>query len=166
VAVLSGLEIDGLGKVELLDNDTWSHVEVGADDLDELVRGLLGCAVCLYEHGKGLGHTNGVGELHEGAAGKSSFEEGLGDPAGEVGCRAIDLRVILSREGSSAVGAPAAVRVDDDLAASETGVTLWATDDEKTGRLDLYNVSLCQFVAIIEHNAHGRQSCRPSTSLE
>ena len=40
-----GLEVDGAGKVELLDNHTGTHVEVLADDGDELVGGLVGGAV-------------------------------------------------------------------------------------------------------------------------
>jgi hypothetical protein len=35
------------------------------------------------------------------------------------------------------VSTPATVGVDDDLAASETGITLGTTDDEETGGLDL-----------------------------
>jgi hypothetical protein len=45
VAVLRGLEVDGLGEVKLLDDHTRTHVEVVADDLDELVAGLLGGTV-------------------------------------------------------------------------------------------------------------------------
>jgi hypothetical protein len=41
VPVLSGLVVDGLGEIELLDNDPRSHIKVVADDLDELVRGLV-----------------------------------------------------------------------------------------------------------------------------
>lgn len=39
VTVLSSLEVDGLGQIKLLDNDTGSHVEVGLDDVDEVVGG-------------------------------------------------------------------------------------------------------------------------------
>lgn len=137
VAVLGRLAVDGLDEVELLDNDTGAHVEVVADNLDELVRGLVGSAVGLDEDGEGLGDTDGVGELDEGAAGEAGGDERLGDPAGEVGGRTVDLGVVLAGEGSTAVGAPTAVGVDDDLAAGETGVTLRTTDDEETGRLDL-----------------------------
>jgi hypothetical protein len=49
VPVLRGLEVDGLGEVELLDNDTGSHVEVVADDLDKLVGGLARGAIRLNE---------------------------------------------------------------------------------------------------------------------
>ena len=69
VAILSGLEVDRLGKVELLDNHTGSQVEVGIDNLDKLVRALIRGAVGVDEDGKGFGNANGVGELDESAAG-------------------------------------------------------------------------------------------------
>lgn len=37
MTVLGGLEVDGLGQVKLLDNDTGSEVEVLVDDVDKLV---------------------------------------------------------------------------------------------------------------------------------
>lgn len=40
VTVLGGLVVDGLGKVEVLDNDTRTKVKVVTDDLNQLVRGL------------------------------------------------------------------------------------------------------------------------------
>jgi hypothetical protein len=138
VAVLGGLAVDGVDEVELLDNDTGAHVEVGLDDLDELAGALVGGAVGLDEDGERLSDTNGVGELDEGTAGKLGVDERLGDPAGEVGSRAVDLAVVLAGEGTTTVSTPATVGVDDDLAASETGVTLRTTNDEVAGRLDLY----------------------------
>lgn len=51
--------------------------------------------------------------------------------------RPVDLGPILSREGSSSVSAPSTVRVDDDLASGETGVTLGTSDDEPARRLDV-----------------------------
>lgn len=75
VAILGGLEVDGLGEVELLDNDTGAQVEVGADDRDKLVRVLLGGAVCVDVDGEGLGDTDGVRELDEGTAAEASGDE-------------------------------------------------------------------------------------------
>jgi hypothetical protein len=138
VAVLGGLAVDGVDEVELLDNDTGAHVEVGLDDLDELTGALVGGAVGLNEDGERLGDTNGVGELDKGTAGELGVNERLGDPAGEVGSRAVDLAVVLAGEGTTTVSTPATVGVNDDLAASETGVTLRTTNDEVAGRLDLY----------------------------
>lgn len=41
VTVLGGLEVDGLGEVQLLHDDTRSHVEVVLHNLNQLVAGLL-----------------------------------------------------------------------------------------------------------------------------
>jgi hypothetical protein len=41
VTVLGSLEVDWLGQVELLDDNTWSQVEVGSDDFDKFIGCLL-----------------------------------------------------------------------------------------------------------------------------
>lgn len=137
VAVLGRLPVDWLREVEVADDDTGPHVEVGADDLDKLVRGLVRGAVCLNEKGKRLGNTDGVRKLHERAAGELCMDEGLCDPASEVCSGTVDLAVVLSGESTTSVGSPSTVGIHDDLTASQTGVTLWATDDEEARRLDL-----------------------------
>lgn len=65
------------------------------------------------------------------------MDERLGDPAGKVGSRPVDLGVILTGESTTAVSTPATVSIDNDLAASETGVTLGTTNDELARGLDL-----------------------------
>ena len=142
MAVLGGLKVDGLGKVELLDNDTGAEVEVVADDLDKLIGVLLRGAVGVDVDRQGLSDTDGVRKLDEGTTGEASGDEGLGDPAPDVGGRAIDLGEVLAGEGATTVGTPATVGVDDDLAASETGITLGATNDKEARGLDLGSVSM------------------------
>lgn len=137
MAVLGGLEVDGAVQVELSDNDTRSEIEVLEDDLDELVRGLLGSAVRVDIDGEGLSNTNGVGELDKSSSGETSSNEGLGDPSSNVGSRSIDLGVILARESTTTVSTPATVGVDNDLSAGQTGITLGTTNDEETRGLDL-----------------------------
>lgn len=137
VTVLGGLAVDGAGEVELLDDDTGAQVEVLVDDLDELVRGLVRGAVGVDVDGEGLGNADGVGELDESTAGEAGGDEGLGDPAADVGGGTVDLGEVLAGEGTTTVGTPATVGVDDDLAAGETGVTLRTTNDEEAGGLDL-----------------------------
>jgi hypothetical protein len=131
VAVLGCLEVDGLGKVELLDDDTGSEVKVGADDFHKLIRVLLGSAVCIDINRERLSDTDGVRELNKGATAETSSHEGLGDPAANVRSRPIDLGEVLAGEGTATVGTPATVCVDNDLAAGQTGVTLGTTDDEE-----------------------------------
>ena len=130
MTVLGSLEVDGLGKVQLLDNDTRTEVKVVADDLDELVGALVGCTVGLDEDGEGLSDTNGVRELNKGAARKAGRDEGLGDPSRGVSRRTVDLGEVLAGEGTSTVGTPASVGVDDNFTASETSITLRATNNE------------------------------------
>lgn len=137
MAVLGGLEVDGAVQVELSDNDTRSEIEVLEDDLDKLVRGLLGSAVRVDIDGEGLGNTNGVRELDKSSSGETSSNEGLGDPSSNVGSRSIDLGVILARESTATVSTPATVGVDNDLSAGQTGITLGTTNDEETRGLDL-----------------------------
>ena len=132
VTVPGRLVVDGVGQVQLLDDDTGTHVKVVLDDLDKLVRGLVGGAVGLDEEGEGLGDTDGVGKLDECAAGQLGVDERLGDPACKVGSGTVDLGVVLSGESTTTVGSPAAVGIDDNLAASETSITLRSTDDEET----------------------------------
>ena len=141
MAVLRRLEIDGLVELELADDDTGPHVEVLADDLDKLLRGLVRSAVGVDVDREGLSDTNGVRELHERTARELGVDERLGDPAGEVGGRPVDLGEVLAGEGTATVGTPATVGVDNDLATGETGVTLGTTDDEETRGLDLCELS-------------------------
>lgn len=137
MAVLGSLEVDGAVQVELTDNDTRAEIEVLVDDLDELVRALLRGAVSVDVDGEGLSDTNGVRELDKGTTSEAGGDKGLGDPAADVGSRAVDLGEVLAREGTATVGTPTAVGVDNDLATSQTGITLRATDDEETRGLNL-----------------------------
>lgn len=137
VTVLCGLEVDWLGQVELLDDHTWSEVEVLVDDLDELIGGLVGGSVGVDENGEWLCDTDGVGELDESTASELGVDEGLCDPSCKVGSGTIDLGEILSGESTTSVCSPSAVCVDDDLSAGQTCVTLWSTDDEESRWLDL-----------------------------
>ena len=144
VAVLRRLVVDRLDQIQLLDNDTWSHVEVVADDRHQFVRRLLRGPVRLDEEGERLCHTNGVGELDKAATSELGVNERLGDPASKVGGAAVDFAVVFAAEGTTAVSAPAAVGVDDDFAAGQPCVALWAANDEEAGGLDLEtHVSPC-----------------------
>jgi hypothetical protein len=141
MAVLGRLEVDWVGKVELLDDDTRSQVKVVLDYLDELVGRFVGCAVCLNEDGKGLGDTDGVGELDKCTTSQFGINKRLSDPPSKVGSWAVDFGVVLAGEGTTTMSTPATIGIDDNLTASQAGITLRATNDEEARRLDLNNVS-------------------------
>lgn len=137
VAELGRLVVQGLDQVKLLGDGTGPHVEVGLDDLHQLLGSLAGGAVRLDKDGAGLGYTNSVTELNQDSASEFGVNEGLGDPSGQVGRRSIDLAEILSGEGTTTVGTPATVGIDNDLSASDAGITLRTTDNKLTRRLKL-----------------------------
>lgn len=101
MTVAGGLGVDGLEEVQLLDDDTGAEIKVLLDDGENLVIGLGAGSVAVDKDRGGLGDTDGVRELDEGAASEASGDNGLGDPAGSVGSRAIDLGPVLARESST-----------------------------------------------------------------
>lgn len=137
VTVSSGLLIDGTEQIELLDDDTGTEVKVLTDDLDKLLIGSGTSAVGIDEDGEGLGNTDGVRELDQAAASELGGNERLGDPAGGVGGGTVDLGPVLAGEGTTTVGTPTTVGVNNDLTASQTGIALGTTDDELAGGLEM-----------------------------
>ena len=83
-----------------------------------------------------MGDADRVGDLDLAALGEAGGDDVLGDVAGGVGGRAVDLGRVLAGEGAAAVAGHAAVGVDDDLAAGEAGVADRAADHELAGRVD------------------------------
>ena len=84
-----------------------------------------------------LRHANGVGELDGAAPRQPRRHHVLGEVAGRVGRRAVDLRWILAGECAAAMGSRAAVGVDDDLAPGEAGVAVRPADIELAGGVDV-----------------------------
>jgi hypothetical protein len=131
MAILGRLEVDWLGKVKLLNNDTGPHVKIGPDDLDKLIGALVRSAICVNVDRQRLGNTDGIRQLDKGTTGETGSDEGLGNPAAEVGGRPINLGEVLAGEGATAMSTPATVGVDDDLTTSQTGVALRTTNYEE-----------------------------------
>lgn len=146
VTVSSGLKVLRLLEVEGLDNKSGSEVEVLPDNFDELSIALLAGTVSVDEDGKRFSDTDGVRELDEGSSGETSSDKGLGDPSGSVGGGSVDLGPVLTGEGTTTVGTPTTVGVDNDLSTSETGVTLRTTNDKSAGRLDVVDDSVIKKV--------------------
>jgi len=130
VAEVGGLLVDGTTEVEVADDESGAEVEVGVDDVEDLSIRLDTSAVRVDVEGHGVGNTNGVRDLDEGTTAELGSDERLGDPAGSIGSRAIDLAGILAGEGSTTVGAPTTIGVDDDLTTSGTSITHGTTNDE------------------------------------
>ena len=91
----------------------------------------------LHQQRDRAGHPDGVGHLDLAARGCPRCDNMLGDPAGRVSRRAVDLGRGPCRESAAAMAAHPAVGVDDDLAAGHTGVAMRPTNHELPGRVDV-----------------------------
>ena len=56
--------------------------------------------------------------LHKGAASKTSSDNALGSLTDNVSTRSIHLGRILARKGTSSMGSPATIGINDDLSSS------------------------------------------------
>mmetsp|Transcript_24886 Transcript_24886/g.41608 ORF Transcript_24886/g.41608 Transcript_24886/m.41608 type:complete len:398 (+) Transcript_24886:450-1643(+) len=133
VAVGSGLLVTLVAttlEVEVDGHHTGAEVEGLLDLLEDLGITDGAGAVGVHEHGQGIGHADRVRHLNEAAAGEASGDDRLGSLTHDVSARAIDLGGVLAGEGTTTVGAPSTIGVDNDLATGETGVAVGATDHE------------------------------------
>mmetsp|Transcript_15011 Transcript_15011/g.27022 ORF Transcript_15011/g.27022 Transcript_15011/m.27022 type:complete len:355 (-) Transcript_15011:97-1161(-) len=115
-----------------------SEAEVSLDNSNQLLVSHTADSgsIRINEDRKRLSDTDGVGHLDKAAVAQLGGDQGLGDPAGGVGGGAVDLGGVLSGESATSVGAPASVGIDDDFAASETGITVRSTDNEAAGGVE------------------------------
>lgn len=67
---------------------------------------------------------------------ETGVDEGLRDKASVVGTGTIDLGGVFTGVSTTSMGAPATVRVDNDLSSSDTGISGGTTDIELAGRVD------------------------------
>src|SRR5579872_1359137 len=137
MAVGCGLLIDRTTQIQRVDDAPRRQFEVRTDDVrdDGWVNFL--CTESLDQHADRIRDADSVGELDFAAVGESAGDHVLGDVARHVSSRAIDLGRIFAAESAAAVTSHAAVGVDDDLAAGESGVAHGATDDEASRGIDV-----------------------------
>jgi hypothetical protein len=151
VAIGGGLLEHRTTQVEVADDGSRAKIKVVLDDLGDLDIGLSGAgkasAVGINEDGQRVGDTNGVGELNQDTVSKTSSDDGLSDPTSSVSSRTIDLGGILSGESSTTMGTPTTIGINDDLAASETSITVRTTNDETARRVQVENGLLVEVLS-------------------
>merc|ERR1719188_355616 len=140
VAVGRRLLVLGLAQCQGLSNGAGTAVEGDLDDVRNVVRSErpLLCAIGLDEEGQGLGHADGIRELHECTLAEAALHDRLCHLTANVRRGAVNLRGILAAECTTTVRTPTAVGVNDDLATSEARIALRPTDDELAGRVDVH----------------------------
>lgn len=132
VSVVGGLLVDGSLELELSDDHSGAEIKVVLHNLQEIGIGpsALNGTIGVHKDGERVRYTDSVSDLNQDAVGKLLSDQGLGDPSGSVGSGSVYLGGILSGEGTTTVGSPTAIGIDDDLTTSQTGITLGTTNDE------------------------------------
>jgi len=135
VTVGSGLDepVATLLQVKVDADHPRPKVKVLLYQLQDLPVRNLARAIGVYKHRQGLRHTNGIRDLHDDTACKPAGNNALGSLPGNVGTTAVNLGWILARESTTSVGSPTTIGVDDDLATSESSITMRATNDKAAG---------------------------------
>ena len=96
-------------------------------------------AIGVHEDIDGLSKTDGVAHLHKHLVGDAGSHHVFGDVASSISRRAVHLRRVLTREGTTAVSALATIGVDDDLTTRQTRVAVWSANDELSCWIDVIN---------------------------
>jgi len=125
-------------KVKFLDDGTRAEVEIISHDANKVVvvHAFLYCTIGVDMDGKRVSNSNSVRYLHEHSMCKAIGNERLGNISSEVGGRSVDLRGVLSREGTTSMRAPSTVGIDNNLSSSETSVSSGSTEAELAGGVD------------------------------
>src|SRR5215213_4331503 len=89
------------------------------------------------ENGKRLGYADRIRKLDRAALGKLCRNNVLGEITGGISRRAIDFGRIFARKCPSAMGCCSAIGIDDNLAASETGIAIRSADIKFAGGVDM-----------------------------
>merc|ERR1719253_767376 len=149
VTVGSSLAHNWALKVKIPDDTSWTKIEVVLNNFSKLSIGLSvgNSSVRVNKDGKWVWNSNGVRKLYKCPSAKSSGNKTLGDPTGSISGGTINLCGVLSREGSSSVGTPSAVGVNDNLTSSKTGISVGSSNNETTRGVKMVNGLVIEVVS-------------------
>jgi len=90
-------------------------------------------------NGQRISQTNRIRNLNEASMAESISYHRLGNIASIVSSRSVDLRLILSGEGTTSMRSPATVGVNNNFSASQTCISLRSSDVKLSRRVDYYD---------------------------
>jgi len=137
----SGLLVNRTKKVQITKDDSRTQIEVLVHNVEKIGIGqsVLDRSVRVDKYRKRLGNTNGVGDLDKDTVAEAGVHKRLGHPTSSVGTRAINLGGVLAGESTTTMGSPTSVGIDDNLPASQTGISHGTTNNKGTGGVDVVN---------------------------
>src|SRR5208282_1067595 len=130
MAVAGGLFVDGTEKIEMPDDSARGEREMLADQFGDLILGDDGGAFGADGDRDRMGHADGVSQLHFSALGQTRGYDIFRDISAHVAGGSIDFARVFAAEGSAAVGAAAAVAVNDDFSPGQAGIAVRSADHE------------------------------------
>ena len=138
VPVAGRLTIDRSTELETLLDSIGAEIKYLVYKLSDLgiAEGDAACPIGVDEDADRLSDPDSVSELYEYFVSDASCDEVLRDVASSIGCRAVYLRGVLAREGTTTMGSLTTVGVDDDLTPRETSISVRTPDDELTRGVD------------------------------
>ena len=81
-------------------------------------------------------HTDGIADLHQHLITNACSHHVLGNVAGSIGSRTVNLRRVLARESTTTVSSLSAIGIDDNLTARQTSISMGAANHELTCWID------------------------------
>ena len=138
VSVAGCLTIDRSTELETLLDSIGAEVKYLVYELSDLgiAERDVACPIGIDEDADWLSDPDSIGELYEYFVSDASSDEVLRYVASCIGCRAVYLRGVLAREGTTTMGGLTSVGVDDDLTPRETSISVRTADDELTRGVD------------------------------
>ena len=137
MAVGGGAGVDRPAQLQMLTNAPGRQVDHILDNHRQFFLVHPARPVGVDEDRQRFRYANGVGDLEGAFVGQAGGDHVLRHIARRVGGRPVDLGRVLAGKGAAAVQGGPAVGVDNDLAASQAGVSIGSAPDETSRRIDV-----------------------------
>src|SRR3989344_618533 len=136
MAISGNLAVNGPAQIQVFDNHAGPEVKHFSDNFHDRVLGNFSSTKSIHSNRQWLWHADGVCHLHLQLFCQSRGNQIFRNIPSHITSRSVDLGVVLAREASAAVTAPATISVHDDFAAGKSGVALWTADHEPARGID------------------------------
>jgi len=151
VSVGSSLLEDRSAEVKVSNDSSGAKVKVSIDNLSDLCIGLArsgdASSVSVNKDGERVRDADGVRELNQDSVAKTGSNKRFSNPTSGICSRAVNLCGVLSGEGSTTVGTPTTVSINDDFTAGESSVTMRTTNDETSRRVKVVDCLLVKVLS-------------------
>lgn len=135
------------------------QIEIVINDPQQFHIGLLRGAVTVNVDRQRMRDADSVGDLDEHPPTEPRLHQRQCHPSRSVSGTAVDLGEVLAGESAPAVGPPAAIRIDDDLAACQAGIALRTADNESAARIQVVDRVLVEIMVGNDFVDDFREQC-------